>query len=147
MRFASVLHDGQPYAVAIEDQTAVPLIDVAELGAQAPNDLLRDAPLDRDAAFPLSEATFRPLVPRPEKIICVGLNYKAHIEETQREDSAVLHQLRSAFHHQLVAYLSLNNMQSGKRDTHLHVKLLGRSTMELRDWLDQIDRGGWISDH
>ncbi|HTU98266.1 MAG TPA: fumarylacetoacetate hydrolase family protein [Solirubrobacteraceae bacterium] len=87
MRFASVLHDGQPYAVAIEDQTAVPLIDVAELGAPSPNDLLRDPPLDRDAAFPLSEATYRPLIPRPEKIICVGLNYKAHIEETQREDS------------------------------------------------------------
>jgi acylpyruvate hydrolase len=87
MRFASVLHDGQPYAVAIEDQTAVPLIGAGELGAQTPNDLLRDPPLDRDASFPLNEATIRPLVPRPEKIICVGLNYKAHIEETQREDS------------------------------------------------------------
>jgi acylpyruvate hydrolase len=87
MRFASVLHDGQPYAVAIDDQTAVPLIGVAELGAQSPADLLRDPPLDRGAAFPLNEATIRPVIPRPEKVICVGLNYKAHIEETQREDS------------------------------------------------------------
>jgi acylpyruvate hydrolase len=87
MRFASVLHDGQPHAVAIDDETAIPLIDVAELGALTPNELLRDPPLDRSAAFPLSEATFRPLVPRPGKVICVGLNYKAHIEETQRDDS------------------------------------------------------------
>jgi acylpyruvate hydrolase len=87
MRFASVLHDGQPHAVAIEDQTAVPLADIAELGAQTPNDVLRDPPLDRGAAFPLSKATVRPLVPRPGKIICVGLNYKAHIEETNRDES------------------------------------------------------------
>jgi acylpyruvate hydrolase len=87
MRFASVLHDGQPHAVAIDDQTAVPLADIAELGAQTPSELLRDPPLDRRSAFPLSEATVRPLIPRPGKVICVGLNYKAHIEETHREDS------------------------------------------------------------
>ena len=87
MRFASVLHDGQPHAVAIDDQTAIPLTDIAELGALTPNELLSDPPLDRGAAFPLSEATVRPLVPRPGKVICVGLNYKAHIEETHRDDS------------------------------------------------------------
>jgi acylpyruvate hydrolase len=87
MRFASVLHDGQPRAVAIDDEIAIPLTDIAELGAQTPNELLSDPPLNRDAAFPLTEATFRPLVPRPGKVICVGLNYKAHIEETHRDDS------------------------------------------------------------
>jgi acylpyruvate hydrolase len=87
MRFASILHDGQPHAVAIEDETAVPLTDIAELGAQTPNDVLNDPPLDRGAAFPLVEATVRPLVPHPGKIICVGLNYKAHIEETKRDES------------------------------------------------------------
>jgi acylpyruvate hydrolase len=87
MRFASVLHDGQPHAVAMDEESAIPLTNIAELGAQTPNELLRDPPLDRTAAFPLSEATFRPLVPRPGKVICVGLNYKAHIEETHRDDS------------------------------------------------------------
>ena len=87
MRFASVLHDGQPHAVAIDDGTAIPLTDIAELGAHTPNELLRDPPLDRGAAFDLSDATFRPLIPRPGKVICVGLNYKAHIEETHRDDS------------------------------------------------------------
>jgi len=87
MRFASVLHDGQPHAVAIDDGTAIPLTGIAELGAHTPNQLLRDPPLDRGAAFDLSDATFRPLIPRPGKVICVGLNYKAHIEETHRDDS------------------------------------------------------------
>jgi acylpyruvate hydrolase len=87
MRFASVLHDGQPHAVAIDDGTAIPLTDIAELGARTPNEVLRDPPLDRAAAFALSDATVRPLVPRPGKVICVGLNYKAHIEETHRDDS------------------------------------------------------------
>lgn len=87
MRFASVLHDGQPHAVAIDDDTAVPLTDIAQLGAQTPSGLLRDPPLDRGAAFALSEATLRPLIPEPGKVICVGLNYKAHIEETHRQDS------------------------------------------------------------
>ena len=85
MRFASVLRDGEPTAVAIEGEIATPLTDIAELGRQTPLDLLRDPPLDRDAAFPLSAATLRPVVPHPAKIICVGLNYHAHIEETHRE--------------------------------------------------------------
>jgi len=34
---------------------------------------------------PVAEADFAPLVPRPGKIFCVGLNYRAHILETGRE--------------------------------------------------------------
>jgi acylpyruvate hydrolase len=85
MRFASVIHDDVPHAVAVDGQTAVPLSGIAELGADTPLDVLRDPPLDRDASFALGEATVRPLVPRPGKVICVGLNYKAHVEETNRD--------------------------------------------------------------
>lgn len=34
------------------------------------------------ADFGLNDITFLPLIPEPRKIICVGLNYHAHIEET-----------------------------------------------------------------
>jgi acylpyruvate hydrolase len=34
---------------------------------------------------PVAEADFAPVVPRPGKIICVGLNYRSHILETGRE--------------------------------------------------------------
>jgi acylpyruvate hydrolase len=87
MRFASVLHDGTPLAVAIDGDQAIPLRGVSELGADTPSSLLRDPPLDRDAALPVAGLLRRPVIPRPGKVICVGLNYAAHIEETHRERS------------------------------------------------------------
>jgi acylpyruvate hydrolase len=85
MRFASVLHDGTPMAVALRDDAAVPLRDISELGSATPSAVLSDPPLDEDAALPLEGLQLRPVVPRPGKIICVGLNYQAHVEETKRE--------------------------------------------------------------
>ena len=35
--------------------------------------------------MPLDEVTLRPVVPRPAKIFCVGLNYLDHVGETGRE--------------------------------------------------------------
>ena len=37
-----------------------------------------------EPAYALAEATFAPLVGRPSKVVCVGLNYKTHIEEMGR---------------------------------------------------------------
>jgi acylpyruvate hydrolase len=87
MRFASVLHDNTAMAVAIEGEQAIPLQRRPELGHATPLSLLRDPPLDRESAVPVSEVRRRPVVPRPGKVICVGLNYAAHIEETKREHS------------------------------------------------------------
>jgi acylpyruvate hydrolase len=85
MRFASVLHDDTPLAVLIDGDHAVPLRGIQELGPATPLSLLRDPPLEPDSAFPATELRRRPVVPRPGKVICVGLNYAAHIEETKRE--------------------------------------------------------------
>jgi acylpyruvate hydrolase len=87
MRFASVLHDDRPMAVLIDGDQAVPLRGVQELGADTPVSLLRDPPLKPDSAFPATDLRRRPVVPRPGKLLCVGLNYAAHIEETKREHS------------------------------------------------------------
>ena len=87
MRFASVLHDGSPLAVLIDGDQAVPLRGIQELGLHTPLSLLRDPPLEPDSAFPATDLQRRPVIPRPGKVICVGLNYAAHIEETQRERS------------------------------------------------------------
>jgi len=40
-----------------------------------------------DADFGLDDVSFNPVVPNPDKIICVGLNYHAHITETGREET------------------------------------------------------------
>jgi acylpyruvate hydrolase len=85
MRYASVSHEGRPLAVAIEDGHAVPLRGLTELGPDTPSSLLRDPPLDRSSAVPITELTYRPVVPRPGKVVCAGLNYLAHVQETQRE--------------------------------------------------------------
>jgi acylpyruvate hydrolase len=87
MRFASVLHEDTPMAVLIDGEQAIPLRGIPELGAATPLSLLRDPPLDRDSAVAVGALRRRSAVPRPGKIICVGLNYADHIEETQREPS------------------------------------------------------------
>ena len=87
MRFASILHEGAPLAVAIEGDSAIPLQGVAELGRDTPLSLLKYPPLDREHALPAAQLQRRPVIPRPGKVICVGLNYVAHIEETKRQPS------------------------------------------------------------
>jgi 2-keto-4-pentenoate hydratase/2-oxohepta-3-ene-1,7-dioic acid hydratase in catechol pathway len=55
---------------------------------------LRNAILDLDSLrsvasskidFPLSDIEFLPTIPDPDKIICIGVNYKTHLAETGRE--------------------------------------------------------------
>jgi acylpyruvate hydrolase len=87
MRFASVMHEGTPLAVFIDGDQAVPLRGISELGVETPSSLLRDPPLEPDSAMALSQVRRRAVVPQPGKIVCVGLNYAAHIEETKREQS------------------------------------------------------------
>ncbi|WP_035127870.1 fumarylacetoacetate hydrolase family protein [Conexibacter woesei] len=86
MRFASALIDGVPRAVAVEGEQAIPLTGIAALGLDTPNAVLADPPLDRDAAVPLDSVTLRPVVPAPDKVICVGLNYREHVAESLRDE-------------------------------------------------------------
>lgn len=91
MRFASLLVDGRPVAARIEDDgsTAVPLKGIAELGRDTPSDVLADASLlDHDHAIALDDpsVTLRPVVPHPDKVVCVGLNYREHVAESLRDE-------------------------------------------------------------
>jgi len=43
------------------------------------------AVVEPTAELRLADASFAPLVPHPEKIFCVGLNYRAHVLEMSRE--------------------------------------------------------------
>ncbi|HLI60815.1 MAG TPA: fumarylacetoacetate hydrolase family protein [Solirubrobacteraceae bacterium] len=86
MRFASVSHAGSPLLVRIEGDAATPLAGATELGRETSSAWLAAAEPAGDP-LPLGELHLRPLVPRPSKVICVGLNYVAHIEETKRQTS------------------------------------------------------------
>jgi acylpyruvate hydrolase len=85
MRFATILTDDGTTAARLDGDMLVPLAaaDVGELLAQGDPAAAPQRPGAR--AVPAAGASFAPVVPRPSKIICVGLNYRAHILETGRE--------------------------------------------------------------
>ncbi len=84
MKLATIRTDGSTRAVRIEDDAAV------LLGQLDLNELL-DQPAWRELAradgerIPLEGIDYAPVVPRPRKIICVGLNYRGHILEMGRD--------------------------------------------------------------
>jgi acylpyruvate hydrolase len=85
MKLATLRFDDRTAAVRVEDDHAVEL-DAADVGA-----LLADPGWRERAAGPgvarhaIEAARYAPVVPRPGKIICVGLNYRTHILEMGRE--------------------------------------------------------------
>ena len=86
MRFASVSHQGSPLLVRVDGAHATPIAGATELGRDTTSEWLAAAQPAGDP-IPVSALRFRPVVPKPSKVICVGLNYVAHIQETQREES------------------------------------------------------------
>jgi acylpyruvate hydrolase len=85
MRLATIHTPAGTRAVRIDRDAAV------ECGPRDVGDLLAQADW-RDAAtnaigprHPLTRLRYAPVVPKPGKIICVGLNYRAHIVEMGRE--------------------------------------------------------------
>jgi acylpyruvate hydrolase len=88
MRYASTYDKtGAPVVAEVQGDQLVPLVDLTELGPATTAEVLLGAERLAADAFPAAEAEFRPVVPNPAKVFCVGLNYKAHIEETGRSDS------------------------------------------------------------
>ena len=79
-RFASCAQGERRFAALVDGDVVRPLRGIAELGAATPSAVLADPPLE-DERIPLSAVELRPVVPRPGKIVCVGLNYKAHVDE------------------------------------------------------------------
>ena len=83
MRLATIRTEYGTTAARLDGDVLVPL-DAADVG-----EVLAAGGLGRPRAgaapVPAGEADFAPVVPRPGKIICVGLNYRAHILETGRD--------------------------------------------------------------
>jgi acylpyruvate hydrolase len=85
MRFATIRTEYGTTAARLEGDVLVTLdaADVGEMlaaGSEGPGRMWEEA-----VVVPVAEADFAPVVPRPGKVICVGLNYRAHIAETGRE--------------------------------------------------------------
>jgi acylpyruvate hydrolase len=83
MRFATIRTDQGTTAARLDGGVLIPL-DAADVGEM----LARggEVPEREDGqVVPVPEADFAPVVTRPGKVICVGLNYRSHILETGRE--------------------------------------------------------------
>ena len=80
MRFASCSLGERRFAGLVEGDVVRPLRQIAELGRDTPAEVLSDPPLS-DETVPLSAVRLRPVIPHPGKVVCLGLNYKAHVEE------------------------------------------------------------------
>ena len=86
MRLATIrTADGATRAVRVEDDRLVDLgaADVGELLARRARG--GSGPTGDGATYPLDGADYAPVVPRPGKIVCVGLNYRNHILEMGRD--------------------------------------------------------------
>jgi acylpyruvate hydrolase len=85
MRLATIRTGGSTTAVRLDGDEAVEL-DAADVGAVLHWDGWRDrAASSAGPRLPAAGLDYAPLVTRPDKIICVGLNYRNHILETGRE--------------------------------------------------------------
>ncbi|MBV8160839.1 MAG: fumarylacetoacetate hydrolase family protein [Acidimicrobiia bacterium] len=74
--------EGTTRAARLEGDRVVPL-DAPDVGAVLEAGVERVA--EASTALAAAEVQLAPLVPRPSKIICLGLNYRSHIEEMGAE--------------------------------------------------------------
>ena len=85
MRLATIRTGSGTRAVRVDADNAVETGD-ADLGALLHRPDWRDrAAAAAGPAHPVAGLDYAPLVPAPEKIICVGANYRDHIEEMGRK--------------------------------------------------------------
>ncbi len=85
MKLATIRVDGETRAVRLDGDELVELGE-ADLGAALTDAGWRERAASADGTHhAVAAADFAPLVPRPEKVICVGLNYRNHILEMGRE--------------------------------------------------------------
>jgi len=89
MRFATIrLTDSDTVstrAVRVDGDVLVEVPGSADVGELLRGGGLGEAAHADGATHALAEAVFAPLVTAPGKVICVGLNYRAHIAEMKRD--------------------------------------------------------------
>ena len=92
MKLVTYLYDGrEAVGVLTEDGAAVRPLPFPDMNAliEAPRDRLLSAVKEADASLSLSAVTLLAPIPRPRQdVICLGINYKAHADESTHYDAA-----------------------------------------------------------
>lgn len=90
MRLATLRRDGDTIAVRVDADAAVEIPGFADVGALlAEPDWRAIAGSAAGRVLPAADIpsdAWAPVVPTPRKIVCVGVNYRAHIQEMGREE-------------------------------------------------------------
>jgi 2-keto-4-pentenoate hydratase/2-oxohepta-3-ene-1,7-dioic acid hydratase in catechol pathway len=88
LRLATLRVDGQNHAVRVDGDLLVDL-GAPDVGAFLAQEGWADRALAVDPGgvptYDAAGADLAPLVPRPSKVVCVGLNYRNHIQEMGRD--------------------------------------------------------------
>ncbi|MER7571572.1 fumarylacetoacetate hydrolase family protein [Streptomyces sp. NPDC126514] len=85
MKLATIRTGGTTKAVRLDGDALLDL-GFPDVGALLGQDDWRDlAATATGTAYPLDGADFAPVVPAPSKVVCVGLNYRGHIQEMGRD--------------------------------------------------------------
>jgi acylpyruvate hydrolase len=87
MRVATVRIDGGTAAARLDEDETLRLLDFPDVKAllQSGADWRERAEEDGRGSIRLADADFAPLVPDPEKILCIGLNYRDHAAEANMD--------------------------------------------------------------
>ncbi|MFK0113040.1 fumarylacetoacetate hydrolase family protein [Streptomyces sp. NPDC091217] len=85
MKLATIRVDGATRAVRVDEDKAVDLGENDLVTVLRRPDWRARAAASDGKSYPLSDLDYAPVVVAPEKVICVGLNYRNHITEMGRE--------------------------------------------------------------
>ena len=85
MRFATVSSAGSTLTVVVDADGSARVVQPGDVATLLEEPDWRERADAATVGIDLDAVTLLPVIPRPEKIICVGLNYRSHIEEMGRE--------------------------------------------------------------
>jgi acylpyruvate hydrolase len=85
MAFATYEHGGERHVGELWGSLLVPLEGLEELGAGTTPQRLQEASRNHRGQVSAEDVRLLPVVPRPSKVFCVGLNYHEHVTESKRE--------------------------------------------------------------
>lgn len=85
MAYATYEHNGTRHVGEVDGDRLIPLAGLTQIDRTTPTEVLAAATRLTEEAVAVDRIKLLPVSPAAGKIVCVGLNYRSHIEETKRE--------------------------------------------------------------
>ena len=85
MTYVSYRVDNRSHVGEVDGDSVVPLRGISSITADTDAETLASAERDQAGRTAFAELELLPSSPAPGKILCVGLNYSGHVQESKRE--------------------------------------------------------------